>query len=85
MLRCSDGDQADVSDFYIQTDDDNCRVQQDSSLLPGHDKTCPSCGVEIEICAHVLSCNESGRMDVLHKLIDLLDRWLKDNGTEVDL
>ena len=52
---------------------------------PGHDKKCPSCGVEIETCAHVLSCNELGRVDVLHKSIDLLDRWLKDNSTEANL
>lgn len=52
---------------------------------PGHDRKCPSCGVEVETCAHVLSCNEAGRVDVLHKSIDLLDRWLKENGTEANL
>ena len=43
------------------------------------------CGVEIETCGHVLSCNEAGQVEVLHKSIDLMDRWLKDNGTETNL
>ena len=41
--------------------------------------------VEIETRAHILSCNEAGPVDVLHKSIDLLDQWLKDSGTEVNL
>ena len=52
---------------------------------PGHDKRCPSCGIEIETCTHVLSCNEAGRVEVLHKSIDLLDKWLRNNGTESKL
>lgn len=51
---------------------------------PGHDKKCPSCRVEIET-GHVLSCNEAGPVEVLHKSIDLLDWWLKDNVTETNL
>jgi len=61
-----------------------CNANQ-AYYTPGHDKTCPSCGVAVETCAHVLSCTESGRVDVLHKSIDLLDRWLQDNGTEINL
>jgi hypothetical protein len=52
---------------------------------PGHDRKCPSCGVAIETCAHVLACEESGRVDVLHKSIDLLDQWLRESGTETNL
>ena len=43
------------------------------------------CGVAIETCAHVLACEESGRVDVLHKSIDLLDQWLWESGTETNL
>jgi hypothetical protein len=42
---------------------------------PGHDRRCPSCGVARETCAHILACEESGRVEVLHKSIDLLDQW----------
>jgi hypothetical protein len=61
-----------------------CNANQ-AYYTPGHDRRCPSCGVETETCAHVLSCNEAGRVDVLHKSIDLLDQWLKDSGTEANL
>jgi hypothetical protein len=47
---------------------------------PGHGRKFPSCGVAIETCEHVLSCDKSGCVDVLHKSIDLLDRWLKEMG-----
>ena len=52
---------------------------------PGHDRRCPSCGVARETCAHILACEESGRVEVLHKSIDLLDQWLRDSGTEENL
>lgn len=52
---------------------------------PGHDKKCPSCGEETETCAHILSCDEAGRVDLLHRSIDLLDRWLRENSTEPNL
>jgi predicted RNA-binding Zn-ribbon protein involved in translation (DUF1610 family) len=29
---------------------------------PGHDRKCPSCGVAIETCEHVLACKESDRV-----------------------
>ena len=50
-----------------------------------HCKKCPSCGIEIEMCGHVLTCEESGRVDLLHKLIALVDQWMKDQGTEPSL
>jgi hypothetical protein len=52
---------------------------------PGHDRKCPSCGIAIETCSHVLACEESGRVDVLHKSIDLLDQWLRESRTETNL
>lgn len=52
---------------------------------PGHNKMCPSCGVVQETCAHGLTCQEAGRVDVLHRSIDHLDKWLKDNGTNLVL
>jgi len=58
-----------------------CNVNQ-AYYTPGHDRRCPSCGVEQETCGHILMCNEAGRVDVLHLSIDLLDSWLKINGTE---
>ena len=35
-----------------------------------------------ETCGHVLACDEVGRVEVLHRSIDLLDKWLKENGTK---
>jgi hypothetical protein len=58
-----------------------CNVNQ-SYYTPGHDRRCPSCRVEMETCGHILMCNEAGRVEVLHRSIDLLDRWLQTNGTE---
>eukprot|EP00956_Cyclotella_meneghiniana_P010987 scaffold15408_cov41-Cyclotella_meneghiniana.AAC.5 len=52
---------------------------------PNHCKKCPSCGVEIETCSHVLTCEEAGRVDLLHKSINLVEQWMKDQGTEPTL
>ena len=52
---------------------------------PKHFKKCPSCGVEIEMCSHVLSCEESGRVGLVHKSIDLVEQWMKDQETEPTL
>jgi hypothetical protein len=51
----------------------------------GHDKKCPSCNVADETCGHILHCQEEGRVEVLEKLIDLLDDWLIDQGTDEEL
>jgi hypothetical protein len=50
-----------------------------------HDRRCPSCGVAVETCGHVLHCREEGRVDVLEKSIDLLDDWLIEQETEEEL
>ena len=61
-----------------------CNVNQ-AYYTPGHNKMCPSCGVCRETCSHVLHCNEAGRVELLHKSIDHLDRWLRENGTNQQL
>ena len=49
------------------------------------DPHCPSCGQALETCAHVLHCEEAGRVDALKRLIDWLDDWLRNAGTEPNL
>lgn len=60
-----------------------CEMQ--ARYTPNHSKKCPSCGVAVETCAHVLICEESGRVESLHKSISLLDKWMKDKGTDPTL
>jgi hypothetical protein len=57
-----------------------CNVNQ-VYYTPGHNKMCPSCGIVQETCSHVLHCNEVGRVEALHKSIDCLDKWMRENGT----
>jgi hypothetical protein len=52
---------------------------------PNHDKMCPSCGVCVEDCQHVLMCEEVGRVELLNQSIDLVDTWLLEHGTEEKL
>ena len=61
--------------------------EMQARYTPNHCKKCLSCGVEIETCGHVLSCEESGRVDLLHKSINLVKQWMKDQdqGTEPTL
>lgn len=59
--------------------------EMQARYTPNHDKQCPSCGDAIETCGHVLMCEEVGRVDCLHKSIDLVDTWLKDHGTDTRL
>ena len=47
-----------------------------------HDPFCPSCSVCQESCEHVIMCEEKGRVDALMLLIDLVDNWLQDAGTD---
>ena len=46
---------------------------------------CPSCGVTIERCSHILLCPEAGRVEALVKLSDRLIEHLVEAGTERDL
>ena len=48
-----------------------------AKYTPNHDKKCPSCGVVNETCGHVLSCDEAGRVDLLHQSIELVGQWMK--------
>ena len=50
-----------------------------------HDPRCPSCASATETCAHVLTCREAGRVEVLNKSVDLLEEWLTDAKTETSL
>lgn len=51
-------------------------------ITEGHKPYCPSCDNVLETYTHVLHCEEAGRVDALHCLIDWLDNWLKEAGTE---
>jgi hypothetical protein len=59
--------------------------EMQARYTPNHDRRCPSCGVQVETCGHVLFCEEAGRVDLLHKSVDLVDGWLKDQGTDEQL
>jgi hypothetical protein len=61
-----------------------CNVNQ-AYYTPGHDPLCPSCRVVPETCGHILECDEAGRVEVLQRSIDFLDKWLKEKGTEHNL
>ena len=50
-----------------------------------HDKICPSCNQCLETTAHVLTCNEAGRVDVLRQTVRLMDKWMQSNQTDPDL
>ena len=52
---------------------------------PNHNKNCPSCGVRVETCGHVLACEEESRVDLLHKLVELLNQWMQEQGTDTTL
>ena len=59
--------------------------EMQAHYTPGHDKKCPSCGIAIETCSHILSCEEAGWVAVLHKSAKLLEQWMQDHGTEREL
>ena len=52
---------------------------------PDHDPKCPSCSECDETCAHVLHCEEAGRVDALQRSISTLDKWLLETNTEPSL
>ena len=47
-----------------------------------HCKLCPSCRVRTEDCDHILTCEESSRVDCLLKSAERLDKWLGEQNTE---
>lgn len=56
-----------------------------SRWTEGLSKRCPSCRRRTETSAHVLYCNEAGRVETLMKTIDLLEEWLEEADTDPDL
>lgn len=56
-----------------------------SRWTEGLSEKCPSCQQRTETSAHVLLCEEAGRVEILYKTIDLLDGWLEEAGTDPDL
>ena len=48
-----------------------------SKYRPNHDPKYPSCTQCVESCAHVLECQEEGRVETLLGTIDFLDIWIK--------
>ena len=56
-----------------------------SRWTEGLSKRCPSCRRRTETSAHVLYCDEAGRVDTLLRTIDLLGDWLREVGTDPDL
>ena len=47
-----------------------------------HDLLCPSCSMYPESCEHLIMCDEEGRVDALMLSIDLVDKWLREAGTD---
>ena len=45
------------------------------------DPNFPSCDSAIDTCSHVLGLNETRRVDLIHKSIELVDSWLKEVKT----
>ncbi len=45
-------------------------------------KWCPSCGQARETAAHMLSCNEVGRVKTLLATIDFVEEWLEEVDTD---
>ncbi len=54
------------------------RLRWDKSMK----KWCPSCGQVRETAAHVLSCNEIGRVKTLQPMIDFVEEWLEEVDTD---
>jgi hypothetical protein len=59
--------------------------EMQARYTPNHSRKCPSCQLCVETCGHVLFCEEEGRVDLLHKSIDLLDQWMREKGTDESL
>ncbi len=48
-------------------------------------KWCPSCRRAKETAGHVLACSEVGRVDTLHRTIDLVASWLREVDTSEEI
>lgn len=56
-----------------------------SRFTDGLSPLCPSCTIEDETCAHILTCTEKGRVEALNTSITLLEGWLASSHTEPHL
>ena len=56
-----------------------------SKYRPNHNPKCPSCTQCVGSCAHVIECQEEGRVETLLGTIDFLDIWMKKIGTNKGL
>ena len=43
---------------------------------------CPSCLQERDTCAHMLFCENAGRVETLRHSIDLMEGWMEESGTD---
>ena len=55
--------------------------QRDSSHCP----MCPCCAIAEETTAHVLQCEEAGRVEAFHLTADCLEGWMEDHDTQEEL
>lgn len=46
---------------------------------------CPRCMQIRKTCEHILFCNHTGRVEALQQSIHLLDKWMKETGTDTIL
>ena len=56
-----------------------------SKYWRNNDPKCPSFTRCVESCAHMLECQEEGRVETLLRTIDFLDSWMKKIGTDKGL
>ena len=54
-------------------------------FTPNLSPLCPSCNLEEETCAHILTCQEIGRVTALEASIGLLDSWMEETYTDPQL
>ena len=55
------------------------------SKYTDQDKKCPSCNCKVETCAHILECEEEGRVEAMNLTIDMLELWMIQEQTDPGL
>lgn len=55
------------------------------SKYTAQERWCPSCCSKVEDCAHILECDEEGRVEALMLTIDMLELWLQQESTDPGL
>ena len=56
-----------------------------SRWTEGLDPRCLSCKCRMEICEHVLYCNEAGCVVTLLLTIEIVQGWIQESGTDPEL